>query len=81
MYAYKNNKSGNVKIIIQIILLRVKTANKKRRMLSDTVELEILKQLGASTEAKKEEDGDTLFGKSIAATLRSLDPRKKHLRK
>ena len=46
-------------------------------MLSDTVELEILKQLGASTEAKKEEDGDTLLGQSIAATLRTLDPQKK----
>ena len=50
-------------------------------MLSDTFELEILKQLSTSTEAKKKEDGDTLFGQSIVATLKTLEPQKKALSK
>jgi hypothetical protein len=51
-------------------------AKKRRTVTTEDVDAEILRQL-----TDKNEDEDSLFGQSVAASLRKLDPQKKSLAK
>ena len=51
---------------------------KRRRTTSEDVDAEILCQL---TDMSKEEDEDSLFDQSIAASLKKMEPQKKSLAK
>ena len=52
-------------------------SRKRKANAYDEIELEILKQLSSCND--KEGDEDILFGQSIAASLKKLDPQKRHL--
>ena len=50
---------------------------RKRRCVSDDIEVEILRQLSACDTGMADADEDALFGQSIAATLRKMESQNK----
>ena len=65
--------------VFSVLFFRTKTKQgTKRRTACNDVDIEILRQL---KETREEDDEDHLFGLSIAATLKKLEPQKKSLAK
>ena len=68
----------NFKVMGEVLYILEKSSYKRKRGVSDAIDLEILRQLKESPEDRYGNE-DTLFGQSIAASLSRMEAHKKSM--